>query len=178
MAGGLEWAVVDASAPGNDTDRVRWFRRHVAGSVAAVTVQAEGGYRASAVTAFMVTSLEPPLLLLSLEQHGQLAAWIESAGAFAVCLLTRKDQFLADQFAGLAPRASHTFDGIPHTVAATGSPILDRAIAWADCRLVDRFDTGDHCCLLGEILATGVGDGDPEEVLLYYRRRYRRLARL
>ena len=42
--------------------------------------------------------------------------------------------------------------------AETGSPILEGALAYFDCRLIARHDGGDHAIFLGEIVAAGYRD--------------------
>ena len=39
--------------------------------------------------------------------------------------------------------------------AETGSPILEGALAYFDCRLLERHDGGDHTIFIGEIVAAG-----------------------
>ena len=58
--------------------------------------------------------------------------------------------------------------------AETGSPILEGALAYFDCRLIEHHDGGDHTIFLGEIVAAGFReDAQP---LLWYGSGYRRLA--
>src|SRR5579864_8055083 len=80
------------------------LRRRVAGSVAAVTTVADDGFRASTVTAFVVTSFEPFLFLVSLDNDGSLTEELRRSRVFALSLLTWPGQLLADRFAGFAPR--------------------------------------------------------------------------
>ena len=153
----------------------RWLRRRSAGGIAALTTVVDGYYRASTVTAVMVASLDPFQVLISLERDSQMEAWIRLSGVFAVSLMTYEQQFLADQFAGLAPLAASRFAGIDHHVELTGAPVLDRSIGWADCRIHAEYATGDHTCFLGQVVAAGVGEGHAEQPLIYYLSRYSRL---
>ena len=58
--------------------------------------------------------------------------------------------------------------------AETGSPILEGALAYFDCRLTARHDGGDHEIFIGEIVAAGYRED--AEPLLWYASGYRELA--
>jgi 3-hydroxy-9,10-secoandrosta-1,3,5(10)-triene-9,17-dione monooxygenase reductase component len=47
--------------------------------------------------------------------------------------------------------------------------VLDHALAWLDCRIVDVFPGGDHSIIVGHVEALGGVAGRP---LLYYRGKY------
>jgi len=157
-----------------DAQGARWLRRRIAAAVTAVTTVTANQFRASTVTTSFVASIEPLLVLVALEAHGQMAEWIEGSRVFGLNVLAWRDQLLADRFAGLAPRAPPRFDGIPFITAETGAPLLTSAIAWADCRVEETLVAGDHQCFIGRVLALGAGAGDEEEALMYYLNRYRR----
>ncbi|HZU14173.1 MAG TPA: flavin reductase family protein [Chloroflexota bacterium] len=153
----------------------RWLRRHHAGGVYALTTVADGGYRAATLTGVLMASLEPLLFLVSLDRDSQIEAWVRAAGYFGLSLLTVRQQFLADQFAGFAPLAPKTFQGIDHVTAVTGAPLLTAAIGWADCRVEGEIETGDHTAFLARAVEVGRGAGADDEPLIYYRSRYPRL---
>lgn len=153
----------------------RWLRRNVAGGAAALTTQVDGSYRASTVTGYMVASLDPFLVFISLEQDSQMEHWIRESGVFALSVLSYRQQFLADRFAGMAPLAPTRFQGIEHAVGETGAPFLTAAIGWADCRVVSELSMGDHTCFVGQVLASGRGNGFGDDPLVYFRGKYVRL---
>jgi flavin reductase (DIM6/NTAB) family NADH-FMN oxidoreductase RutF len=152
----------------------RWLRRHVAGSVAALTTSVDGYYRASTVTGYMIASLDPLQALISLEQDSQMEHWIRESRIYALSILTYQQQFLADQFAGLAPLAAARFQGIEHHTEVTGAPVLDRSIGWVDCRVAEERTIGDHTTFIGQVVAAGRGTGFADEPLLYFSGRYAR----
>src|SRR5947208_1858492 len=79
----------DESVDGtNGPPAARWLRRHVAGGAAALTTEVDGAYRASTVTGYMVASLDPFLVLISLEQDSQMEHWIRRSGVFALSVLS------------------------------------------------------------------------------------------
>ncbi len=152
----------------------RWLRRHIPGSVWAVTTVVNDFYRASTATACAIVSIEPLQLLVSIELDSQMDGWLLESQIFGLSVLSWQQQFFADQFAGFTPLASHRFKGIDHFTAATGVPLLSHCVAWADCKLVGQMETGDHRCFIGEAVEIGRGEGREDEPLLYYLNRYRR----
>jgi flavin reductase (DIM6/NTAB) family NADH-FMN oxidoreductase RutF len=57
---------------------------------------------------------------------------------------------------GLASgRGGDKLEGLAVGAAMTGSPILTEALAWLDCRVEARMDTGDRTIYLAEVV-----DGD------------------
>jgi flavin reductase (DIM6/NTAB) family NADH-FMN oxidoreductase RutF len=90
-------------------------------------------------------------------------------------VLTVDQQPLADCFAQptTAEKLTRFCDAAWHE-AETGSPILEGALAFFDCRLTARHDGGDHTIFLGEIVAAGFRED--AEPLLWYASAYHRLA--
>ena len=152
----------------------RWLRRHVAGGVAALTTLVDGSYRASTITGYMVASVEPLQMLISVEQDSQMEQWVRESGFYALSVMTYQQQFFADQFAGMAPLAATRFQGIDHHVEVTGAPVLDGSIGWADCRVEAEITMGDHTCFLGRVVAIGMGAAFAEDPLIYFSGRYSR----
>ncbi|MGH2443443.1 MAG: flavin reductase family protein [Chloroflexota bacterium] len=153
----------------------RWFRRHLIGGVVALTTMTEGAFRGSTVTAVTMVSAEPLLILVSIERDSQMDGWLSESGFFALSVLPWREQFLADQLAGFAPRASSRFEGIQYRLAVTGAPVVSACIAWVDCTVAQVVETGDHRAYIGQARAIGRGTGDAEDPLIYYLNRYRRI---
>lgn len=168
----------DAEDAGNlqlDDRGVRWFRRHFAAATAVVTTEAQGAFRGATVTSALIASLTPLHLLVSIDLESQMNTWLEESGFFALNILPWQEQFLADQFAGFTPRAHPQFNGIDHSIATTGAPVLVRSIAWADCRILQTLESGDHQLFIGKAEQLGGGSGDATDPLLHFVNRYRRL---
>ena len=53
-----------------------------------------------------------------------------------------------------------------------GVPVIDGTLAWAACELRELIAGGDHTIAIGEVVALGLGGGDP---LLWYEGRYHSL---
>jgi len=120
-------------------------------------------------------SIDPPLMMASIGRRAETHRAIVGSHAFAVSVLADDQQALAECFAlpTTASKLTRFCDAEWHE-AETGSPILEGAIAYFDCRITDRHEGGDHTIFVGEIVAAGYReDAAP---LLWFGSRYRRLA--
>lgn len=120
-------------------------------------------------------SIDPPLMMASIGQQSETHRAMVGSHAFAVSVLAEDQQALAECFAQptTAVKLTRFCDAEWHE-AETGSPILEGAIAYFDCRLIERHAGGDHTIFVGEIVAAGYReDAAP---LLWFGSRYRRLS--
>jgi flavin reductase (DIM6/NTAB) family NADH-FMN oxidoreductase RutF len=132
------------------------FRRVVgrfATGVVVVTTLTDEGLHGLTANAFCSVSLEPLLVLVCVDKLARGHERLTQAGAFAISILSDRQEFLADRFAGRAPLVNASFDEAPYHQAVTGAPILDGCVAWLDCRLWATHDGGDHSIFVGEVVA-------------------------
>jgi len=147
-------------------------RRWASGVAALLAPDGAGEFRGLTLAAFAVVSLQPPLVLACLDREGRMASLVPEAGVFAVSILDRRHELLAERFAARGPLVDARLTGVPHDPAPSGVPILRGALAWFDCRVQAVHAGGDHVVVVGLVAAAGVGD-DSDDPLLYYEGRYR-----
>ncbi len=154
-----------------DELRFRHVMAHFATGVTVVTSRAPGG-RLCGLTANSLASvsLDPLLVLVCVGREAASHACIVAGGAFAVSILGRQHEVLARRFS-LGDRSAR-FDELKYRTELTGSPVLDDALAWLDCRVTDVHEGGDHSIVVGEVVACDARDGDP---LVFYRGGYHRM---
>jgi flavin reductase (DIM6/NTAB) family NADH-FMN oxidoreductase RutF len=129
------------------------------------------GMTANAVTS---VSLDPPLVLVCVDEAADSHDIIERSGSFAVSILGRDQEHLSRVFAVKEGPGAHSLDDVPHHVRVTGAPIIDGSVAYLDCRVVDRHQAGDHTIFIGEVVdASPLADQPP---LLFFEGEYRELA--
>jgi flavin reductase (DIM6/NTAB) family NADH-FMN oxidoreductase RutF len=131
--------------------------------ITVVTTRGEEHAYGMTANAFSSVSLDPPLVLVCVMTNSEGRQHIESNGCFAVNVLHAEQEPLSRYFASRdRPRGLDAFREVPHRVSVTGSPILDGAIAYLDCRLHANHDAGDHQIFIGEVMEIGfVADGKP-----------------
>ena len=140
-------------------------------------VAARQGPFLSGMTANAIASIsvEPPIMMASIAKHSETHDAIVGSHSFAISVLAEDQQALAECFAQpVTATKLRRFCDAPWDEAETGSPILEGAIAYFDCRLTARHDGGDHTIFLGEIVAAGYRED--AEPLLFFAGSYRRLA--
>jgi flavin reductase len=119
-------------------------------------------------------SIDPPLMMASIARKAETHGAIVGSHAFAISILADDQRLLAECFA--QPTTAEKLKGFCDAEwheAETGSPVVDGALAFFDCRLSARHDGGDHTIFVGEIVAAGFReDADP---LLWYASEYHRL---
>lgn len=130
------------------------------------------GMTANAVTSI---SLEPLLVMVSVERRTVMAERVAASGVFALSFLAAGQRELSDRFADSdRPLDERQFAGVETREAVTGAPVLAEGLGWLDCGVWAVHDGGDHLLVLGEVLALSEGvDVDP---LVFYRGGYRGLA--
>lgn len=142
--------------------------------VVVVAARDEAGFRGLTATSIIPVSLEPPLILVSIDRLSATGAAIASSGSFAVSLLTRRQEFIAERFSGRAPAVDPAWREIAHRPGANGMPLIEGAAAWVECDLEQIHPGGDHEMVIGNVTAAEVGEGDP---LVHWDRAFWRLTR-
>lgn len=144
--------------------------RFASGVTVVTTKDAAENLHGITVSAFCSVSLEPPLVLICIDKNTGSHHALDESEAFVVNVLRDDQQHLSDRFASYLP---HKFDEIKYRAGINDLPVLEDALANLECRLVNRFDGGDHTIYIGQIERATVRDGEP---LLYWHGNYRKLA--
>src|SRR5260370_25389510 len=82
---------------------------------------------------------------------------MRESGVFAVNILTNQQEDFSRCFATSSEERYTYFCHASFHEAATGSPILDGALAFIDTRVVAEYPGGDHLIFLGQVEAMGGG---------------------
>lgn len=100
------------------------------------------------VSAFMSLSLEPPLVLVSLDQGSRTGAAIAEAGSFVVHFVSEATAPLARRFAS---RGADKFAGLRSRVTRHGVPALLDFETRLICSLHAQHRGGDHMMFVGHV---------------------------
>src|SRR4051794_10535028 len=121
--------------------------------VTVVTVRDGDGFRGMTANSFTSVSLDPPLVLVSVDRRNRTHELLSLGEPFAVNVLSQEQQRWSDRFAGRHGDVQHQFEDIPHTVSETGVPILAESPASFSCRVVAIHEAGDHSLFIGQVEA-------------------------
>ncbi len=123
------------------------------------------------VNAFASVSLDPPIILICLDNNtGCLKAFCESE-RFAVNILSENQQNLSEDFAG--PQ-EHKFKDRAFETWDSGCPILPGCLSNLECTRLNAFEAGDHLIVLGRVDRIEHADGG--RPLLFYKSAYGRIG--
>ena len=123
------------------------------------------------VNSFSSVSLDPPLVLWSLDLKSPSLEAFEQATHYAVNILSDRHEEWSNRFASRVP---DKFSGIDCAIGAGGVPLIPDCLAWFECRTENRVVAGDHVILIGRVQRFA---HDPSPLpLLFQAGNYRRLA--
>lgn len=140
--------------------------------VCLVTVTDPGGQaHAVTVNSFASVSLEPPLVLWSIQKDSDVYRLFAEAPRFAIGVLNRAQEGHSSRY---ARKGGHALDPAHFTPGENGAPLIREALVNFECSLERAMDGGDHTILLGRVtrLVTGESGSPP---LLFFGGGYREL---
>lgn len=149
----------------------RFFRNAMgkfATGITVVTTEMDGEAYGMTANAFMSVSLNPKLVLVSIDKRAKMLASIQKAKKYAISFLSNDQQEESMRFAGQIK------DAAPYTFEQFGEmPVIKNALANLVCNLYNEVEAGDHILFIGEVTDLKVNEGDP---LLYFGGQYRKLT--
>ncbi len=155
-----------------DPDAFRAVMGRFASGVTIVTAtDSEGRDRGMTVSAFASVSLQPPLVVMCIDQTASMYDTLASAQYFAVNILASTQEPIARRFASTG---AQQFEGIGYRTGENGVPVLNDVLAFVECKRVTSTVAGDHMIIVGETVTASLRDARP---LLYYRGGFAQLER-
>lgn len=142
--------------------------------VTVVTSRIGAQTRGITVNSFTSVSLDPPIVLICIDNKARSYSFLPEAGVFAVNVLSEKQENISDYFARrLAPNPDDELAEIPYHDGVTECPLIDGSIAYVECRIIAKQDVGDHAIFIAEVVSASLAVDAPP--LLFFRGRYPRL---
>ena len=136
--------------------------------VAVVTTRAPDGQPIGlTINSFASLSLDPPLVLWSLEKRSINLSSFCVCRHFAISVLSDKQEYIARQFAN--PKLPNKFADVRLQRTAEGLPSIDDALAVLVCAREESRIVGDHLLLIGRVVRTINRNGKP---LVFYGGRF------
>jgi len=156
---------------GADADEYDRLRRRVLWSMPSglYVVGSRSGDRRNAMTLNWATqvSFDPKLVAIAVEHDALTHELVHEGGSFALCLIDREDRAIVRKFTKPVEvdEAARTLNGFPFHDGPTGAPVLDQAVAWLACRVVQEAPVGGHTVFFGEIVDCGFQKPEDAPVL-------------
>ena len=154
-----------------DQAQFRQLLGRFATGVAVVTARdADGRPHGMTANSLASVSLEPPLVLLSIDHEAAMHRLLMTAPAFAVNILSSNQETVSRRF---AVDREERFEGVGYQESPRGLILLDGALAHLECERTATHEAGDHTILVGRVVEGNALDGRP---LCYFRGGYASLA--
>jgi len=125
--------------------------------ITVITAASEDGPVAIVANSFSSVSLDPALVLWSVDRAARRFPYFDAADHYAIHVLAGEQQDLCTQVA----RNVHALQDVAHKVNADGVPLIDHCLARFECRRVAAHDAGDHVIVVGQVQRTQMRDGAP-----------------
>ena len=135
--------------PQFDSRQLRNALGNFATGITVITTQHGTEKTGLTVNSFSSVSLDPPLVLWSLDKRSPSLELFKKSGFFAINILAADQVNLSNQF---ARSSADKFDQVSYDTSAQGTPILHDCSAVFECTLHDVMEGGDHWILIGRVI--------------------------
>lgn len=162
---GLHASLPDAIAAVEPLALRRAMGRFATGVAVVTALDGAGQPVGITVNSLTSVSLDPPLLLWSIDRRSTSWPTFRDSASFAVNVLASDGGALCRRF---SRRESDRFAGVQWRRGPLGLPLLHGSLSQLACRVWARYPGGDHEIIVGEVLSAEGRDGEP---LLFHQGR-------
>lgn len=145
------------------SQRVRGVHRQYPTGVTVVTAAEEGRPYGLAVNAFSSISLEPPLVMVCVNESSRSYPHVFDSSHIGVNILAADQVDVAETFARSGGDKFATLDWVP---GSTGVPVLARVAGHFEIEVKYRMPAYTHTIFIGEVVDAA---SDPEKAPLVYQ---------
>jgi flavin reductase (DIM6/NTAB) family NADH-FMN oxidoreductase RutF len=122
-------------------------------------------------TSFSSVSMQPPQILVCINDSAVTIEGIKESQHFAVNILNSGQQLVSNQFAS-GDNPQQRFESVTWCDGVSGTPVLDDTLASIECSVAQLIQSGTHWVVIGDVLNVTYRSGEP---LLYFKGAYREL---
>ena len=165
-----DYAEAERPDVGDGQDPALALRRTLgmfATGVTVITALKDEQVHGMTANAFMSVSLEPPLVLISVDRRTKMCGFLHEGMHYGVSVLCATQAALSDRFAGRSSEEE------PRFVIVKDTPLVEGALAHFVSRVERSYWGGDHSLFLGRVEYARQNEGTP---LLFHRGRYEKLG--
>ncbi|MEO0401472.1 MAG: flavin reductase family protein [Pseudomonadota bacterium] len=125
--------------------------------ITVITAPSSDGPIAIVANSFSSVSLDPALVLWSVDRSARRFPYFDAADHYAIHVLAAEQGDLCKMVA----RDAHALNEVSFTLNADGVPLIGHCLARFECRRVAAHDAGDHVIVVGQVQRTEMRDGQP-----------------
>ena len=119
------------------------------------------------VASFCSVSIEPPLVLVCIDNSAYSLKGLENAGRFGVNVCNTDQKEMVYSFANSENDKNKLIKQQKHTITKSNVPLLDSCLVRMECKIVSQHVEGDHTIFVA-IVENGEVDRE-NEGLVYYK---------
>lgn len=119
---------------------------------------------------FSSVSLDPPLVLWSLQNNSDVFETFARPHHYAINILSTEQQAHSNQY---AKKGQHELDPSHYRLGKYGAPVIRQSLVTFECDLHTTYEAGDHLIIVGRV--TDMHQRPSGEPLVFYSGRYREL---
>lgn len=156
----------------SDARELRDALGQFATGVCLITVLAPNGDSlAMTANSFSSVSLDPPLVLWSLQKNSDVYEAFATPEYFAINVLSAEQLDHSNHY---ARKEQHLLQPGHYDVGQTGAPLIEGALVSFECEMYATHEAGDHLIIIGEVI--DMQRGEPADPLLFFSGGYRYLS--
>ena len=144
--------------------------RFATGVCLITTISDDNQAVAMTANSFSSVSLEPPLVLWSLQNNSDVYDVFSTPRHFAINILSTEQQAQSNRY---AKKGQHDLDPADYRIGKYGAPVVRHALVTFECELEATHEGGDHLIIVGRV--RDMQEKPSGEPLLFYCGRYREL---
>ena len=135
-----------------EPQELRRVMGHFATGVTVITTQdTEGAPNGLTANAFMSLSLNPPLVVISVDKGATCYGCFAVENGFTVNFLSEDQEEISRRF---ATKGVDKFADINWYPGSNGAAIIEGVLGYVECSITQCHDGGDHTIVVGELAST------------------------
>lgn len=136
--------------------------------ITVITTELDDEVHGMTANAFMSVSLDPKLVLISIDKRAQMLEKIQQAKKYAISILAQDQKEYSMIFSGqIKEERDVDFKRM------NDMPVLNDALLNLTCDVYNTHDAGDHVLFVGQVTGLDMQDGTP---LLFYSGKYQTMS--
>jgi flavin reductase (DIM6/NTAB) family NADH-FMN oxidoreductase RutF len=152
----------------DDTNQIQQFKEimgsYPTGVTVVTTLDPLGNPIGITANSFASVSLDPTLILWSIDRKASTYKVFTKCSHFAVHVLSGDQKDVCWMFAG---KDSDPYSKVKWKISENNLPVISEVFGVLQCKCVQRIEAGDHTILVGEVIDLEKNDKEP---MLYFRR--------
>lgn len=137
--------------------------RFATGVCVVTTLNKDGKAIGMTANSFSSLSLEPPLVLWSLQNSSEVYKFFAAPQSFAINILSDTQTDLSNLY---SRKGDHLMDAEHYRLGMSNAPVLNDALVTFECKLHATHDGGDHLIIVGRV-ENFISEGTGKPLLFY-----------